>query len=295
MLWVVRLWHYSKSPENPLKFLKQGCDKIRCGMLQSRLEKSESEDFPGCPVDSTSSNAEGAGSLPGWGAKIPHASGPKDQNIKQKQYRSKFNKGFKNGSHQKNPKQEEKSKSGSNVFPLSWWAVVTAGECWWWIKAVGDQSCTLGTLSSVLERIARGRNNSEAKRIVQWRSEVGCSWWENEMEAMMGIKNLEENRGFPVGSVVKNPPAVQETWVQFLVRKIRGRRAWQLIPVFLSGKSQGQRSLVGYGPWGHKESKCNWSNWACRQHHGWNRQKSVNKYVAKSRTRLSNWTELNNA
>ena len=24
-------------------------------------------------------------------------------------------------------------------------------------------------------------------------------------------------------------------------------------PVFLRGKSQGQRSLVGYGPWGHKE------------------------------------------
>ena len=25
-------------------------------------------------------------------------------------------------------------------------------------------------------------------------------------------------------------------------------------PVFLSGKSQGQRSLAGYIPWGHKES-----------------------------------------
>ena len=26
------------------------------------------------------------------------------------------------------------------------------------------------------------------------------------------------------------------------------------LPVFLPGKSQGQRSLVGYSPWGHKES-----------------------------------------
>ena len=25
-------------------------------------------------------------------------------------------------------------------------------------------------------------------------------------------------------------------------------------PVFLPGESQGQRSLVGYSPWGHKES-----------------------------------------
>ena len=25
-------------------------------------------------------------------------------------------------------------------------------------------------------------------------------------------------------------------------------------PVFLAGKSHGQRSLAGYSPWGHKES-----------------------------------------
>ena len=40
------------------------------------------------------------------------------------------------------------------------------------------------------------------------------------------------------GSVVKNPPAVQETRVQFLVRKTPWRREWQPIPVFLLGKSQ---------------------------------------------------------
>ena len=38
------------------------------------------------------------------------------------------------------------------------------------------------------------------------------------------------------------------------VRKIPWKRAWQLTLVFLSGKSHGQRSLVGYSPWGHKES-----------------------------------------
>ena len=32
------------------------------------------------------------------------------------------------------------------------------------------------------------------------------------------------------------------------------RRAWQPTPVFLPGESHGQRSLVGYGPWGRKES-----------------------------------------
>ena len=41
------------------------------------------------------SNAGNAGSIPGWGARIPHASGRKKQNIKQKQYCKKFDKDFK--------------------------------------------------------------------------------------------------------------------------------------------------------------------------------------------------------
>ena len=36
--------------------------------------------------------------------------------------------------------------------------------------------------------------------------------------------------------------------------KIPCRRKWQLSPVFLPGKSHGQRSLAGYSPWGCKES-----------------------------------------
>ena len=38
------------------------------------------------------------------------------------------------------------------------------------------------------------------------------------------------------------------------VGKIPWRRIWQTTPVVLSGKSHGQRSLVGYGPWGRRES-----------------------------------------
>ena len=38
------------------------------------------------------------------------------------------------------------------------------------------------------------------------------------------------------------------------VRKIPWRREWQPIPEFLPGKSQGQRNLAGYSPWGCKES-----------------------------------------
>ena len=52
-------------------------------------------EFPGSPVVKTlPANAGGMGSIPGWGAKIPHALGPKNQNTKQKQYCNKFNKDF---------------------------------------------------------------------------------------------------------------------------------------------------------------------------------------------------------
>ena len=38
------------------------------------------------------------------------------------------------------------------------------------------------------------------------------------------------------------------------VGKVPWRRKWQPTPVFLPGKSHGRRSLVGYSPWGRKES-----------------------------------------
>ena len=38
------------------------------------------------------------------------------------------------------------------------------------------------------------------------------------------------------------------------VGKIPWRREWLSSPVFLPGESHGQRSLVGYSPWGRKES-----------------------------------------
>ena len=61
-------------------------------------------------VKTSPSNAGGSGSIPVQGTKIPHASGPKNRNIKQKQcnkfnedFKSgdKFNNDFKNGLHQK--------------------------------------------------------------------------------------------------------------------------------------------------------------------------------------------------
>ena len=52
-------------------------------------------DFPGGPVVETSpSNAEGAGSILGQGAGIPHALQPKGQNMERGQRCNEFNKDF---------------------------------------------------------------------------------------------------------------------------------------------------------------------------------------------------------
>ena len=42
------------------------------------------------------------------------------------------------------------------------------------------------------------------------------------------------------------------------VWKIPQRRKWEPTPALLSGKSRGQGSLVGYNPWGRKESDVTW-------------------------------------
>ena len=56
--------------------------------------------------------------------------------------------------------------------------------------------------------------------------------------------------------MVKNPPANtgdMRTRFNPWVRKMPWRRAWQPAPVLLPGESHGQRDLVGYSPWDHKE------------------------------------------
>ena len=52
------------------------------------------------------------------------------------------------------------------------------------------------------------------------------------------VKNLLYN----VGDVSSSPVAGRSP----------GERKWQSIPGFLPGKSDGQRSLMGYSPWGCK-------------------------------------------
>ena len=55
-----------------------------------------------------------------------------------------------------------------------------------------------------------------------------------------------------VTQMVKNPPAVQEGQVQSLGWKALLKKGTATHPVALPREFRGQRSLVGYSPWGCK-------------------------------------------
>ena len=56
-----------------------------------------------------------------------------------------------------------------------------------------------------------------------------------------------------VAQIVKNLPAMQEIQVQFLGWEDLLEKGMITHSVFLPGESHGQRSLMGYSPWGQKE------------------------------------------
>ena len=79
---------------------------------------------------------------------------------------------------------------------------------------------------------------------------------------MLTLLSRRENRdsaaekyGFTGDSLVQELPANAGDAGSIPVsgRSLGGKKKWQPTPVFLPGKAHGQRSLVGYSQWGHKE------------------------------------------
>ena len=70
------------------------------------------------------------------------------------------------------------------------------------------------------------------------------------------LAGLVPDTGFPGGASDKEPACQsrihKRCWFDPWVRKIPFMRAWQTTPVFSPGEFHGQRSLAGYGPWGHR-------------------------------------------
>ena len=74
-----------------------------------------------------------------------------------------------------------------------------------------------------------------------------------------------QNHAGPGGSAVENLPANAGDLGSILVWEDPLKRKWQPTPVFLPGKSHGQRSLAGYSPWGCRTV---WHNLATKQQQG---------------------------
>ena len=60
-------------------------------------------------------------------------------------------------------------------------------------------------------------------------------------------------KGFPSVSDSKESTCSERPMFNLWIRKIPWRKEWQLTEVFFPGEYRGQRSLVGYSPWDHKE------------------------------------------
>ena len=76
---------------------------------------------------------------------------------------------------------------------------------------------------------------------------------DRHLKSMILVLSYVWSKGFPDGSVVKNPPAnAGDTHSIPGSRRFPWRRTWQSTPVFLPGKSHGQKSLAGYSPPGKK-------------------------------------------
>ena len=79
-----------------------------------------------------------------------------------------------------------------------------------------------------------------------------------EAWAQIFIKyQVGQHKDFPGGTSGKEPTCqcrrCRRHGFDPWVGKVPWRRKWQPSSVFLPGKYYGQKSLVGYSPWGHKE------------------------------------------
>ena len=70
---------------------------------------------------------------------------------------------------------------------------------------------------------------------------------------MVSGKSMGLGSGTPGGSG-RDPPARQETQVQSPSQEVPWRREGLPTPLFLPGEFHGQRSMVAYSAWGHKQS-----------------------------------------
>ena len=121
-----------------------------------------------------------------------------------------------------------------------------------------------------------------------------------DLDLIPGLgRSPEEGKGYPlqysraslVVQLVKNLPAMRETWVwsQVWVGKIRWRRAWQPTLVFLPGESPWTEVPGRLQPMGSQSVGHNWAP----KHNTWQGTKAVStRHLFWGKSSDSQWSEL---
>ena len=124
------------------------------------------------------------------------------------------------------------------------WCLMSAG----WIMWPWQKQCSwIGGSQSLIRENYRDKQRYSSQQALLLFSRN----YNRDSQVTLVIKNLSANAGGRYKRGRLNPWAWKIPW----------RRAWQLTPMFLPGKSHGQRSLAGYNPWGLKV-RHDWSNLA---------------------------------
>ena len=142
------------------------------------------------------------------------------------------------------------------------------------ISASGFYSLLMCVLEKA-EKAMAPHSSTLSWKIHGRRSLVGCSPWGRQesdtterLHFPFSLSCIGEGNGNPLQcSCLENPRdggtwwavvyGVTQSWTR--LKRLSSsssswRRKWQCTPVLLRGKSHGRRSLVGYSPWGRKES-----------------------------------------
>ena len=117
---------------------------------------------------------------------------------------------------------------------------------------------TLGWMSSCWDKQEGGPNSTASlpgPGMAAWILDRRRCWGRGRgLSAATFLVALVGFRASLVVQMVKNLPAMGETWVRSWVGEIPWRREWLPTRVFLPGESHGQRSLGGHSPQHSKES-----------------------------------------
>ena len=143
--------------------------------------------------------------------------------------------------------------------------ITTQGpQQWWEIPSSGSLSLSLSLLMEMCGSTFGRLQGKYQHLVVSSSGKARCSAKHRTASSGKELSHILHNFPFlnsiaisQVALVVKNPRHRFNLWV----RKSPWRRAWQPTHVFLPEESDGQRSLVGYSPWGHRVGH-DWSDLA---------------------------------